>query len=161
MKFQFGQYDIFTDVDKNREIYKQLPFVSENCQCDGCVNYQDAIFYAPKEVLSFFKKLGINIQKPSEIYVYSSEAEGTRLFYGGFYHLTGKVMSGKSAWTSYGNDSDGSWWDQSQTYEICERYRVSFQSECNLLEKEFSTSAIQMEIEFHVPWVLEKENQYR
>lgn len=160
MKFQFGQYDIFTDADKNREIYKNLPFVSESCQCDGCLNYQEAIFFAPQEVNSFFKKLGINIQKPSEIYVYSSEAEGTRLFYGGFYHLTGKVMGGKSAWTPYDNDSGGSWWDQSQTYEICEGYRVSFQSECSLLEKEFPGSAIQMEIEFHVPWVLEKKNQY-
>lgn len=160
MKYQFGQFEIVTDADKNRAIFKELPLVSENCECDGCVNFQKAIISSPKEVLAFFKSLGMNIQKPSETYVFCSEDNGTKLLYGGFYHLTGKIISGRSAWIPYDDDPTSFWWNRGRTFEIYEDFRVSFQSECSMLEREYEVPAIQMEIEFHVPWVLDKENTY-
>lgn len=161
MKFQFGQFEILTDVNKNRAIYKELPLVSDNCQCGGCINYQKAIISSPKEVISFFKSLGMNIQKPTEIYVFCSEDDRTKLLYGGFYHLTGKVITGKSAWCTHDDGSGSLWWDRGKTFELSDDFRVSFQSECSLLEREFTVPAIQMEVEFHVPWVLDEANQYR
>lgn len=161
MLFHFGQFEINTDVDKNRAIYKELPLISDNCQCTGCINYQKAIVTSPKEVISFFKALGMNIQKPSEMSVYCSEENGKKLFYGGFYHLTGKIIAGKSAWRSLEDGTDSLWWDISRTHALTEDFRISFQSNCSLVEREFTVPTIQMEVEFHVPWVLEEENQYR
>lgn len=159
MLFQFGRYELDIDVNKTREAYEQLLFVSEGCTCDGCQNYQDAIMSAPKQVISFFNSIGADMQKPCEIYVNTSEDGSQKLFYGGFYHLCGRVINGDSAWILC-NDKSAFYQDKSKTYEIVPDYNVWFQPECALLEDVFSPPTIQMEIEFHIPWVLERENTY-
>lgn len=159
MRFQFGNYELEIDVATTRAIYQKLGFVSEGCTCDGCRNFWEAVVLASKQVVSFFNLIGVDIQKPREVYVNISEDDGQRLFYGGFYRLCGKVIDGNSAWTPCGDMTTFSW-DKSKTYEIMPGFNVSFQSQCVSLEDEFSMPAIQMEIEFHIPWVLEKENVY-
>lgn len=96
MIFQFGQHQVDIDVDKTRSFYENAPFISEGCSCSGCRNYEKVIKALPPEVTVFFD-LGVDMRKVSEVYVNCTNSNGT-LFYGGFYHLCGTLLAGKSAW---------------------------------------------------------------
>ena len=115
----------------------------------------------PDEVLCFFQSLGIDMKKMTEIYVNRANPDGT-LLYGGFCHLCGNALEGKSAWveTQENADSKTFVWQKENTYKISDDFRVSFQEECALVEKGFPQPVLQMEIEAVIPWVLEEENPY-
>ena len=115
----------------------------------------------PDEVLCFFHSMGIDMKKITEIYVNKSDPDGT-LLYGGFCHVCGTMTEGKSAWvkTQETADSKTFVWQKENTYSVSDDFRVSFQEECSLVEKEFPRPVLQIEIEAAIPWVLEEENPY-
>lgn len=167
MNVQFGQFHLEIDVDKTREFYETIDFVSEGCSCAGCRNYERAADALPDEVRAFFDTIGINIKKVCEVYVHMTNPDGT-VYYGGFYHLCGKLVKGDSAWVeeSAGDSAAGDGlartfhWEHSNTYSVSRDFHVSFQEECSLVEPGFPTPVLQMEIEANIPWVLEEENTY-
>ena len=104
----------------------------------------------------FFNELGNDIRKAVEIMVWCSENNGQALYYGGFYHICGELLSGENFWKDSGEIN------MSEVYSITEGYRVGFSRQTALLEENFPNPVIQMEIDFHnVPWVLENENSYK
>ncbi len=158
MVFEFGSYKVDIDVSKTQRFYKCAPFVSDNCSCDGCLNYEKATESFPQAILDFFVALGIDIRKPCEVYVNCAEHNGRMMFYSGFYHLCGTVLEGESAWVP--TSQSVSHWEENKTFELAEGFYICFQTECDLLEQGFPLPVIQMEISFHVPWVLPKVNTY-
>lgn len=72
------------------------------------------------------------MKKVTEVYGEKGREDGT-LLYGGFYHLCGTVLEGESAWNV--KDSDISHWEKARTFFVTDKFEISFQKECYLLEE--------------------------
>ncbi|MCM1160508.1 MAG: hypothetical protein NC412_04715 [Roseburia sp.] len=163
MRYLFGEYEVDIDVEKTRLFYEKAEKIINGCMCDGCCNYERASDCFPNEVKAFFEGLGVDLKKAAEIIPYAAENEGKHMLYGGFYHICGKKNFINDVWKSKGHVADSQVFslDEDEMYSIAENYKIGFSSDCNLLEDGFPMLAIQMEILFTSPWVLEKENPYQ
>lgn len=123
MIFQFGEYKIDVDVEKTRQFYDRAKTVSEGCQCDGCLNFERAVDKLPQNIRDFFSALGVDMKKICECYVYCAKDENT-LYYGGFCHICGTLLSGKSAWKPTSDST--ACWDKKQ--HIRSRRILAFRS---------------------------------
>lgn len=157
MLFEIGQYRLDIDVAKTKQFYKTADVVSKSCSCDGCLNFEKAVSKLPPVIISFFTKLGIDMRKVCECYVNFSDDDGT-LLYGGFYHVCGILLDGKSAWKKMNKNTF--YWDKKAAFSVSSDFFISFQKDIALLEKEFPLPVIQLEFFARLPWVLEKENPY-
>ena len=159
MLFDLEQFQIDIDVEKTRTFYKDADAVSKGCSCGGCRNYEKAVDVLPDEVTHFFNELGVDMKKVCEVYVNCGNPDGT-LLYGGFYHLCGELLEGKSAWVSESDSSSISHWEKEKAFHITDSFYVSFHNSCSLLEDGFPLPALQLEISANVPWVLPENNTY-
>lgn len=154
MIFELGDYRLEIDVERTRAFYRDAGFLTEDCICDGCCNYLLAADGFPQEVKEFFGRLGVDLKKAAEIIAWCAEDEGKSLFYGGFYHLCGRILNCVDCWEENGAMSD-------KIYPIAEEYAVAFTEKVHLLEEGFPVPVLQMEIFFHhVPWLLDAKNGY-
>ena len=163
MRYLFGEYEVDINVEKTRLFYDKAKVITIGCKCDGCCNYERASDYFPNEVKVFFEEIGVDLKKAAEIIPYVAQKEGKYMLYGGFYHICGTKESINDVWKPEGDVANSQIFslDEDEMYSIVENYKIGFSSSCNLLEDEFPMPAIQMEILFTSPWVLEKENPYR
>ena len=129
MIFQFGEYKIDVDVEKTRQFYDRAKTVSEGCQCDGCLNFERAVDKLPQNIRDFFSALGVDMKKICECYVYCAKDENT-LYYGGFCHICGTLLSGKSAWKPTSDST--ACWDEKATYPLSPNFGVSFSDRIDL-----------------------------
>ncbi len=162
MKVQFGQFYLDIDVNKTREFYKKMEYVSHGCSCSGCRNFEQAVDTLSNEIIYFFESIGIDMKKITEVYVNTVNSDGS-LLYGGFYHLCGTILSGESAWIELPTSKSKSrifHWDHLRTYPVSKNFYISFQKDCALVEDGFPMPVLQLEIEAVIPWVLEEPNIY-
>lgn len=115
------------------------------CTCDNCQNYFAACCiqraHSPA-VVGFFQSLGIIPEKEAEVYVFYTNPEKTHVYYGGFYHLVGRVI----------NAADG------PDYTLIDdQFGVAFTEQNDLLSPGFPRPALQMEFTGFIPWVLEEK----
>ena len=157
MVFSFSKFTLDIDVEKNKAYYETANFISEDCSCSGCRNYEKAIDLLPKEVISFFSQMGIEMKKIREVYVNCTNADDT-VRYGGFYHVCGYIVDGESAWVPINSNTKR--WESEKAYAITDDFKVSCQDDCALLDDNFPLPAIQLEISANMPWVLAERNDY-
>ncbi len=136
-----GDYILDVDADKNKAYYKDYGY---GCDCDACVNYKSCVKEVLPDEAALFDEMGLDISKPVEVYEMGSK--DNVLFYGGWYHICGKLIKGDAR--------------SATDYLITENYRISFQKECVLLRGNFPVPCFQMWIEAHLPWSLKKDNGY-
>lgn len=149
MIFEFGPYRVDVDVDRTRQWYKTEPTASQCCDCDGCVNFDRAADLFPERVKSFFTALGADAKKPIEVFVNHTNKDGT-LFYGGWYHLCGMLLSeGEELWQVTEGESFGP-----------RGFQIFFKGDLDCVQENCPRPVVQMEINADIPWVLEKENTY-
>lgn len=157
MLFELGSYILDIDVDRTRAFYKQAPKITESCDCQGCRNYvqwAETLSAEPKYTL---ERMGILLEKSPEVYVNCPNQDGT-LFYGGFYHLCGKIIQGKDAW--YKIEQDTKSLDESTLVSLTQQFQIAFSEYVALLEKDFPSPVIQMEISANLPFVLPEKCAY-
>ena len=162
MIFQFGQFEIDVDVNRTREFYKKMENVSKGCNCTGCRNFEKAVDFLPGNVIGFFDTLGIDMKKITEVFVNTTNPDGT-VFYGGFYHLCGKLLKGGSAWIEEPTNTENAnlfHWEQSNSYSLCKDFYVSFGNVNALVEKDFPKPVLTLDIQANIPWVLNEPNTY-
>ena len=157
MIFTFGNYTVDIDVEKTKQIYKKLRLISQGCDCDGCQNFEKAADVLPEAVRAFFGSLGIDLKRIVECYVNCKNEDGT-LLYGGFCHVCGTLIQGKSAWVNISETH--AYYDFDLAYHLNDNFCISFQEECHLVEEGFEAPMLQIEFEANIPWVLDKENTY-
>ncbi len=157
MIFTFGNYTVDIDIKKTRQIYKRLPLITQGCDCDGCKNFENAVDVLPKAVHTFFDTLGVDLKKIVECYVNCKNDDGT-LLYGGFCHVCGTLIQGKSAWVNISETH--SYYNYDLAYRLNDNFCISFQEECLMVEEQFEAPLLQIEFEANIPWVLDKENTY-
>ena len=158
MNIKFGNYLLDIDVEKTKKFYETAETITLGCDCLACCNYEKATNKFPTEVLNLFDKIGVDITKAAEIIAYASENDKKSISYGGFYHICGTLLSDTVLWNT--SDSAVLHLNENKMYEITDGYRIGFKSECDLLEDNLPLPAVQMEISFTCPWVLEAENIY-
>ena len=160
MVFEFGNNTVDVDVERTREYYKTAKYITEECQCDGCCNYVAAVECFPKEVKVLFESLGVDIRKSHEVGAYAAVDGGKAAYYAGFYHLCGKILS-PGDYEVWHQGSHKAEIHDEKLYVISKGYSIAFTNHVALLDADFPSPAIQMEIIFeNVPWGLEKENSY-
>ncbi len=158
MQFVFGRYLLEIDTEKTRKFYQTAEKLTDGCTCSGCRNFEKAVDSFPEEVKQFFEEIGVSPEKSAEVFVNCAEDDKKNIFYGGFCHICGKVLKGNSPWVPEGETAYR--WETENTYQIAEGYKVGFENGGALIEDNFPEPVMQMEIEFHMPWVLQEENDY-
>lgn len=83
MIFHIGENIVDIDVEMTKKFYQQAIKIADECQCQGCRNYDIAVDFLPKAVRDFFDMIGVDMKKPAEVYV-NCENKNNILFYGGF-----------------------------------------------------------------------------
>lgn len=158
MIFAFGSFKIDVDVEATRAFYDRAPSLIVPCACNGCRNFQLAIRQTPDEVQRFFSDLGADIASPAETWIWDvvPDESGTHLWYGGFYNLCGEILAGDGQWKPQHKDSC-IYHSGCPPYHLTESFSVSFQSQVSLIHPDFPSPAFQMDIDAHLPWVLDEE----
>lgn len=160
MIFTFGQYKVDIDIERTKAFYDAALPVSEYCSCAGCRNFVKAVDTLPREITSVFEMLGADMRKTVEAAAYDAPSEDTVL-YGGFCHLCGVLLEGKSAWVPTKGFENGFHQDETLTCQITENFQISFENDCHLIEKDFPEPILQMEFLLYAPWVLPEKNPYK
>ena len=153
-RFTFGDYVIDVDVEKTREIYKDLQPVNERCTCDWCANYRKAMEYAHPRVKDFFARLGVDPCKVAQSVACHQNRDGS-WHYGCTCHVCGKVVKGKMLTTV--QDGQLVTMRSEDAYEVTEGVLVWFGDECTRVAKAFDAPVLQIDFGVDLRWVLDKE----
>ena len=156
MIFEFGEYKLDIDIDRTRRFYETVDD-SLGCDCAGCRNFRKAYPLIPDAVQGCFRQLGVDIGKPAEMTAYVSH-DGNLTLYDGFYHICGSILKSPTLFIKI--DEKHSKLNENATIKLTPDHFVYFTKECALVEKEFPTSIIQLEIQGDIPWVLDEPNPY-
>ncbi|MBQ2957410.1 MAG: hypothetical protein IJE08_13215 [Clostridia bacterium] len=157
MIFCFGSYRIDVDVEKTRAFYDRAATITEGCKCSGCRNYEAWAKSLSEEPKGIMGEMGVRPEKPAEAFVNGENADGS-MFYGGWYHLCGRILEGGS---SCRNDLERDYQiDELCFEELGNGFRAAFTDHIALLEEGFPEPAIQMEIMADIPWLLNGEKYF-
>lgn len=157
MLFELGDYILDIDVERTRAFYGQAETITDGCNCQGCRNYAQWAKWLSAEPKFILESMGVLLEKSPEVYVNCPNEDGT-LFYGGFYHLCGKIVSGKNPWKVIGDRAKAL--DEDAFVSLGERFQASFTEDIALLEDNFPSPVIQMEISANIPFVLPEKCDY-
>ena len=156
MIFEFGTFKVDVDVERTRRFYETVED-QLGCECAGCRNFRKAYPLLPDAVQAFFRQLGVDIGKPAEATAYNSY-DGNLTFYDGFYHICGTILEGREPFIQV--DKRHFQLDKNMTINLTPDYFAYFTSKCGLVDEDFPTPVIQLEIQGNIPWVLDEPNPY-
>ncbi|MBQ8409206.1 MAG: hypothetical protein IJY39_10130 [Clostridia bacterium] len=153
MIFTFGDFRVDVDVERTKEFYINYgKTVIDDCGCKSCQNYYKTIMGASEKVLNFFDSLGIDPQKSPEATWWETNENGIA-YYTAVFHVVGTVIRSVDLYKP--NGGGGLVSVPENLYEVDENFKVGFTSEVVLLEKDFPKPCIQLEIDAHLPWVID------
>lgn len=144
-EFSFGGYQLSVDVERTRDYYAAHPLPWVTCTCAGCRNFVEAVKLLPPKVKKFFTDLGVDPEKPAETSwnFYTRDAANGDAWY----HICGTILERVDPPE---NQRFGEW------LGISEKFDAAFGPECDLLPEDFPQPCFQMDVLFHLPWVLEE-----
>lgn len=136
----------FLEVDLNRtkEHYSKD---CELCECLYCENYRDVCRGMEPTIVEIFTALGIDPAMPSHLSEFGEMEDGLRLYIGN-YPLVGKLIEGE--------DCTDSEWNDSNTARI-ENFTFGFGKDALYGQEEEPYSALHLEVEAQIPWLLNKK----
>ena len=143
-EFALESYRLAVDVEGTRAYYGTHPLPWILCDCAGCRNFAWAVKTLPPTVTDFFAALGLDPEKPAEIYI--NTADRSMGWYGGWYHLRGELLAGFPP----PEQCIGKW------LSLTENFSVAFRQDCALVPEDFPEPRLQMEIDCRLPWLLEE-----
>ena len=156
MQIKIGIYELNVDVERTRRFYQENGGIT--CDCSGCRNFNLAVSQLSDTVQDFFRQFGIDPTKPAEISAVYAPSDDS-IFYDGFYHISGTILSGTDPWIQIGEKHFTL--DQQYLIKLDDENTVFFSGDVHLLEENFPTPAFQIEIQFTLPWVLPEPNSYQ
>lgn len=82
------------DVQKTKELYKELPLISENehCGCSDCIYYAKAVVQTSPAIQQFFEQFGVDPRKEAEVWKACENDDGT-YYYVADYHFIGEITN--------------------------------------------------------------------
>ena len=159
MIIKFSDYTLHIDVPRTRAFYESPAArpTGEQCSCQGCRNYDQAILTAPRMVLDFLSSLGIDPRKPAEVFdVMGQLDENGNIWYAGFYHICGTIIHEESCLDPLPDGVSEAHWNNGHTHKPDPNFpfEVSFEEDIHLLHESFPTPVLQMEISTRLPCIL-------
>ena len=136
--FTFESDHILVDVEATRDYYARYGQIAGGCTCAACRNFADAIGAVPGKVGETLARLGLDLRKPIEVCEWGRETDG-HIWYSAWYHLVGTQLT-----------------EGTEQITFSEGCKLSFQSECFILQEEFPSPHFQLNLELHLPWVLKE-----
>ena len=153
MIFEFGKFCVDVDVERTREFYdKHGKTVIEDCGCVNCRNYYESILTVSDKVTTFFRSLGIDPRKSPEATWWYTDENGVA-YYTICFHLVGTLVNSVALCRLAGDH--GMETIIENFHEIDTGFNIGFTSQVVILEQNFPEPSIQLEIEAHIPWVLD------
>ena len=153
MLFEFGKFQVDIDVDTTKAFYRERgKTVLESCGCVNCRNYYESISGVPDNVKRFFAAIGVDPQKTPEATWWDTDENGIA-YYTVIFHVVGTIVQAVDIYKPMGEN--GFQISIEDFYEIDTGFKVGFTSKNILLEKDFPTPSIQLEVDAHIPWVLD------
>ncbi|MDR0467858.1 MAG: hypothetical protein LBG67_03315 [Campylobacteraceae bacterium] len=153
-KMVIGEWELEYDKSKTLEAYKKHKTSTEECACQSCKNYYHASKYFSAEIRAFFENMGVDVEKPIEVYDYSTYKNG-KVWYGGWYHIVGKIVKGKDIWVETHRADGDIVYHRGDMHKVADDLEVGFTLQIYLHNDNFPDNIFQMEINFWVPWVLD------
>lgn len=139
------EWRLDVDVETTRRVTRRLQFLDSPCDCAPCRNFQAAVELLPRPLLDLLCQLGTSADKPAEIYYCCPNSDGTHK-YGGWYHITGQILSG---------------WDEATGYpfhQLGDQVSIYFSSrQVHLVPNGFPHPIVQLEFLADIPWVLKEQ----
>ena len=158
MIFEFGTIKVDVDVERTRRFYETVED-QLGCECAGCRNFRNAYPLLPDAVQAFFPQFGVDIGKPAEMTAFNSY-DGNLTLYDGFYHICGTILEGREPFIQVAEGAFQLELDKSNKINLTPDHFVYFTSKCGLVNEDFPTPVIQLEIQGNIPWVLNEPNPY-
>ncbi|TET37797.1 MAG: hypothetical protein E3J72_05355 [Planctomycetota bacterium] len=145
-RIEIGQWMIKVDAEATRQVYEKTSRGSPaNCDCNTCRNFTALGREAyPEPFRSLLNELGIDYRKAAEVF-YTCPSSSSHLFYGGWFHFAGRIISGPHKTPDFRPLPEG------LEISICRDNDLVFEEfgDKPLVQIEFSTDSI--------PWVLDEE----
>lgn len=157
MLFEIGNYILDIDIERTRDFYNQAQSLTDGCNCQGCRNYAAWAATLSEEPKYILERMGVQLEKTPEVYVNCPNDDGS-LFYGGFYHLCGKIIRGNNPWKEIAENVRI--FNEDAFVSLADDFKVAFTEDVALLEKGFPNPVIQMEIVANIPFVLSEKCAY-
>lgn len=153
MIFDFGTFSIDVDVEQTREYYRESArTLTEGCDCILCQNFLAAYESLDVNIRQFFDSLGVDICKAGDMTTMHGDKERNILYYQGLCHICGKIVDGGIE-RSY-EEPFSMKWQQTPECEIMPAFKVFFTTKRACVEKIFPKTALQLEVDMEVPWVM-------
>lgn len=150
---KYRDWKLYSDTKTTQQTYANLKLSgAESCGCDSCKNFilqREKIF--PDEIKKLFSELGIDYKKEIEITEFSIQENGLH-YYNGWFQYKGD-FEGKDCTV---NVSDGYTFDLTK---ITENFSIGFRHDNALTPFEDKKGIVQIEFEFHIPWILKNKYQ--
>lgn len=144
-------WQIEFDKEATQAAYAKLPD-DIGCTCHTCRNFTKAAPSLPDTVFRFFKELGIDLLKPSE--VYENYYKDGQVFYGGFYHVVGNYLSGDDVWQPVTKDHSHE--ETTEMHHVAGDFDIGFTHMPAVVPEGFPQPVLQMEVSFTLPWMLDE-----
>ncbi|HEX8599945.1 MAG TPA: hypothetical protein VF952_15705 [Chloroflexia bacterium] len=141
------------DIEATRAAYTSLPLVGSDasCTCAYCRNFREAHQFLPASFLKICDDLGIDPRRPSEVYEIIENEDGTR-FYGGWYHLVGKLVRSDDTLLQIEPETKHVGVDEPN-----KGFSIKFHTNVALVPDDFPKPVLQMEIFCNIPWMLSEQ----
>lgn len=160
MVLQFGNIVVDIDAEKTASFYRTSKILTDDCSCTNCRNFVLGSELLSHDILDFFQNLGIDISKPVEMVAWDSEDNGNSIYYGGWYHICGQMISDTDCWL-HDSENNSSSINENNVYSVTPNFSIGFTNSVSLKDKCFPEPIIQMEVFIHhFPWVLNEPHTF-
>ncbi|SHG82642.1 hypothetical protein [Ornithinibacillus halophilus] len=140
-QIKMGSWTVEVDVEKTIAFYETYYLITEDCNCDYCVNYVRACDSFPREVMELFSMFGIDPRKEGEVFELSETEDGLHI-YNGFYHFVGRIIESPDD-------------DQLENFRPDTSIEISFDEQIDLLPESFPSPVVQLIFQLNIPWLLD------
>lgn len=134
----------------------------EECGCLDCKNWAAVRSVAyPKEIITLFQRLGIQLNRETEMGS-ALDLGDNRYLYNGWFHFIGKILSGPATREKVDTVEPNGKAQSSEVFElklhkVTPQFSIGFSEKKYLLPREFKDqNTIQLEFIVEVPWVLKE-----
>lgn len=123
---------------------------SISCGCLYCQNFEKAVPNLPKKFVEVLTELGIDENKPAEVYKIYEVEKGLH-FYGGWYHFIGRFLEGEDSYSATDEKTR-----QAKFQQLDKGFSIGFTTTTNLVAKDFPRPVLQIEFTGTLPWLLDE-----
>ena len=121
VNFQIGQCLMTVEVDRTKNFYRELPLISENCNCIDCEHFETVVTEMNFRLFEMLNQMGVNLRRQPNInpdgVCSTGETDKFQRAYMGYYKLFGKVGGAERAPSKVNSDGEPTAFEFRETEE--------------------------------------------